>query len=85
MPIYDVECRDCGHAGEVISLSGGTPLTCPQCGGPNVHKRLTATSALTGKTPKAYPGPGDTACCGTSPDHAGCSGPGSCCGKSLES
>jgi hypothetical protein len=27
------------------------------------------------------PGPGDTACCGSSPDRASCAGPGSCCGK----
>jgi hypothetical protein len=27
------------------------------------------------------PGPTDHGCCGSRPGHAGCAGPGSCCGK----
>lgn len=81
MPIHDIECLDCGHLGEAISLSSGDVLSCPECGGSNVNKRMSATSALTGRSPKTHPGPGDTACCGTSPDRADCAGPGSCCGK----
>ena len=81
MPIFDVECSRCGYLGEAMSLASGQTLSCPSCGAPEVVKRISATSTLTGRTPKAYPGAGDTACCGTSPDKAGCSGPGSCCGK----
>jgi putative FmdB family regulatory protein len=81
MPIHDILCNDCGHRGETMTLSGGAPLTCPQCGSENVVKQLSATSTLTGKTQQAFPKAGDTACCGSSPGHAGCAGPGSCCGK----
>jgi hypothetical protein len=42
---------------------------------------MSTPSSLTGKTPQAVPGPGDTACCGRSVSEAGCAGPGSCCGK----
>jgi hypothetical protein len=44
---------------------------------------MSATSSLTGKTGQPLPGPGDTGCCGQHPGHAGCAGPGSCCGKTL--
>jgi putative FmdB family regulatory protein len=81
MPIHDVLCNDCGCRGEALSLSNGAALACPQCGSQNVVKEMSVTSTLTGKAPKAFPGAGDTACCGSSPGHAGCAGPGSCCGK----
>ncbi len=83
MPIFEIVCPDCGYAGEVLSLSAEQALVCPSCGGSRPEKRLSATSSLTGKTAKAYPGPGDTTCCGSNPSHAGCAGPGSCCGKNL--
>jgi hypothetical protein len=41
---------------------------------------MSASSSLTGRARQAVPGPGDTACCGSTPSHAGCAGPGSCCG-----
>jgi hypothetical protein len=44
---------------------------------------MSATSSLTGRTAAGLPGPGDTGCCGSHPGHAGCAGPGSCCGKSF--
>lgn len=81
MPIYDIVCDDCGFEGETIQLVGSRPLSCPQCGSSEVSKRISATSSLTGRETQAMPGPGDTACCGSSPGHAGCAGPGSCCGK----
>jgi putative FmdB family regulatory protein len=81
MPIYDINCSDCRYSGEMLALTADAPLTCPSCGGSNVEKQMSATSSLSGKTPQAYPGAGDTACCGQSPGHAGCAGPGSCCGK----
>jgi len=81
MPIYDIECAQCGFAGETIQLISGQPLTCPECGGTDVRKQMSATSSLTGKDTPSLPGRGDTGCCGSSPGHAGCAGPGSCCGK----
>jgi hypothetical protein len=42
---------------------------------------MSAHSTLSGPISGSMPVPGDTACCGSSPGHAGCAGPGSCCGK----
>lgn len=81
MPIHEILCQNCGFDGETISLSAGADLACPACGSKTVEKRLSAPSSSTGRTPQAMPGPGDTACCGAAPGHAGCAGPGSCCGK----
>jgi putative FmdB family regulatory protein len=81
MPIYDIVCPDCGYAGELIVTRSQDPLVCPQCGKNNAVKQLSATSSLTGRTPKTYPGPSDHSCCGSTPSQAGCAGPGSCCGK----
>lgn len=81
MPIHEILCKDCGFDGETISLKAEAVLACPSCGSESVEKLLSVTSNRTGHAPQAMPGPGDTACCGTSPGHAGCAGPGSCCGK----
>lgn len=82
MPIYEITCSECGFSGETIQLVASTPLTCPECGGVKVEKQMSPTSSLTGREGgPSMPGPGDTACCGSSPGHAGCAGPGSCCGK----
>lgn len=80
MPIHDIICAACGHAGETLQL-GTDPLSCPTCGSTNVEKKLSATSSLTGKAGMTHPGHGDHGCCGSTPGHAGCAGPGSCCGK----
>jgi putative FmdB family regulatory protein len=82
MPIFDIHCPDCDYEGEVI-LTGGAVLACPVCGGTKAEKLMSPTSALSGKTPMRHPGPNDTACCGSSPQSAGCAGPGSCCGKNF--
>ncbi len=81
MPIYEIECADCGFSGEVIASITQTSPLCPSCNGSNTHKRMAATSSLTGKAESGLPGPSDTGCCGSKPQHAGCAGPGSCCGK----
>ncbi len=81
MPIFDIHCSDCGHEGEVLHIDSRPEVTCPECGGLNTEKRMSVTSSLTGSTAKNLPGAGDTGCCGSAPGHAGCAGPGSCCGK----
>lgn len=82
MPIFDIVCSDCGHAGETLQL-GTNPPVCPACGSTRVEKKLSATSSLTGRTGQSHPGPGDHGCCGSSPAHTGCAGPGSCCGRKV--
>ncbi|MBI5064067.1 MAG: zinc ribbon domain-containing protein [Desulfatitalea sp.] len=81
MPIFEIACNHCQFKGEVILVTQADGLRCPNCGSLETRKLMSATSSLTGKTPQRLPGPGDTACCGQSPSHAGCAGPGSCCGR----
>ncbi len=81
MPIYDINCRTCGKNSEVLVLSSNDRLVCPACGSADTARLMSATSSLTGRNVKDFPGTGDTACCGSTPAHAGCAGPGSCCGK----
>ena len=81
MPLYDFLCNDCGKVSEILlNISQDNP-NCPSCGSSNMKKMLSATSSLSGSATNKFPGPGDTACCGSSPSQAGCAGPGSCCGK----
>lgn len=81
MPIFEIQCEDCGYRGEVIVLSSAEPLVCPSCGGTRASKLMSATSSLTGSSRQGLPGPGDHGCCGSRPSQAGCAGPGSCCGR----
>jgi len=81
MPLYDFLCGDCGHVAEMLIFSDKITVHCEKCGSGNVKKLMSAHSSLSGTAHNAMPGPGDTACCGSSPGHAGCAGPGSCCGK----
>jgi len=45
MPIYEYECRDCGHHMEAIQKFSDAPLSdCPKCGKSALHKMLSAPS-----------------------------------------
>jgi len=81
MPLFDFLCLQCGKVSEILVTSSEARLTCQACGGTRLKKMLSAPSTLSGSSRNNMPGPGDTACCGTSPSLAGCAGPGSCCGK----
>jgi putative FmdB family regulatory protein len=81
MPIFEIACNQCRYNGEVIVINTKAPLICPSCGSADTRKLMSATSSLTGKAGQVLPGHDDTACCGQSPGHAGCAGPGSCCGR----
>jgi putative FmdB family regulatory protein len=81
MPIFEISCEQCGYQGELLVMNSQESLICPSCGGDRVTKLMAPTSPLTGGAKQAYPGPGDHGCCGSTPGHAGCAGPGSCCGK----
>ncbi|MGD8561208.1 MAG: zinc ribbon domain-containing protein [Desulfarculaceae bacterium] len=81
MPLYDFECSDCGRVSELLVLGEDDSKICPACGSRNMTKLMSATSSMTGKAHQGMPGPGDTTCCGSSPGHASCAGPGSCCGR----
>ena len=43
MPIYAFECSACGHDFDRLQkMSDPDPTDCPQCGAPQVRRRLTA-------------------------------------------
>ena len=81
MPLYDFQCADCGRTIEALVMAPTDQVECSHCGSRNLKKLLGAHSSLSGSPRGGLPGPGDTACCGGSPGHGGCAGPGSCCGK----
>ena len=81
MPLYDFLCLACGKTSEVLVTRFQEAAKCASCGSDQLKKLLSAHSSLSGSAGNKMPGPGDTACCGSSPGHAGCAGPGSCCGK----
>ena len=83
MPIFEFLCLDCGNTCEMLITSSEDTAQCRECNSKNLKKLLSATSSMTGSSHAGLPGPGDTACCGSSPGHAGCAGPGSCCGKAV--
>ena len=82
MPLFDFHCPACGQTSELLVTAADSKPNCPACGSRGMRKLLSAHSSMSGARSQAMPGPGDTACCGSAPGaHAGCSGPGSCCGK----
>ena len=83
MPIFDYLCEDCGKSSEILIVGEDNSPQCGFCGSRNMKKLLSAHSSMSGIAKNSMPGLGDTTCCGSLPDEAGCAGPGSCCGKNL--
>ena len=81
MPIFDYLCEECGKSNELLVFSSDNNLTCQFCGSSKLKKQISAHSSLSGNKQSKLPGLGDTTCCGSSPNEAGCAGPGSCCGR----
>ena len=81
MPLFDFICSDCGETSEILIATSEDQPECRSCGSVNLKKMISAHSSFSGTTRSAFPNPGDTACCGSNPNQAGCAGPGSCCGK----
>jgi putative FmdB family regulatory protein len=45
MPIYEYECRHCGHEFEEMQRITADPLTeCPACGEPQAHRIISRTN-----------------------------------------
>lgn len=81
MPLYDFLCSACEKTSEILMTSTDDAPVCQFCGSKNLEKLLSAHAGISGIRKNSMPGPQDTACCGSSPGHDGCAGPGSCCGK----
>ncbi|MFC1821436.1 FmdB family zinc ribbon protein [Thermodesulfobacteriota bacterium] len=83
MPLFDYLCQDCGKASEVLITASNDQPQCRSCKSVNLKKMISAHSSLSGASATSFPGPGDSACCGSTPTNAGCAGPGNCCGKTM--
>ena len=81
MPLFDYLCLNCGEITEILVTASDDQPKCPSCGSVKLKKMMSAHSSLSGTSMSKFPGPGDTACCGSIPTDAGCAGPGSCCGN----
>ena len=81
MPLYEYLCRECGKTFEMLILSDAETPRCIDCGSDRLKKLLSAHAGVSGAAGSRLPDPGDTGCCGSTPGHAGCAGPGSCCGR----
>lgn len=42
MPIYEYECRQCGHRFEYLVLKQTPPATCPECQNADVEQLISA-------------------------------------------
>ncbi|MGD8451616.1 MAG: zinc ribbon domain-containing protein [Phycisphaerae bacterium] len=41
MPLFEYECRHCGHVHEVLARAGAAPpKKCPKCGEPQLERRF---------------------------------------------
>ncbi len=83
MPIFEYQCKNCDKVSEIIVFGDDDTPACGFCNSHNLEKLLSAPSA-SGPVKNRMPGPGDTACCGSSPGQASCAGPGSCCGRNMD-
>jgi putative FmdB family regulatory protein len=46
MPLYEYECRDCGHQFEALVRRGDTP-SCPSCKGQDLERLLSVPGGIT--------------------------------------
>lgn len=59
MPIYDYRCKECGTISELLFRNPDNDVKCPQCGGINMEKLVSASYTI--KMDATAPG---TTCCG---------------------
>jgi len=52
MPLYDFECRRCGHEFEVLVRPGSPALVCSECGSDDLEKLLSGF-AVSSETTRA--------------------------------
>ena len=50
MPIFEYECRSCGHVYEVLTRAGqAAPKKCPKCGQPKLQRKFSVFSGGSSK------------------------------------
>jgi putative FmdB family regulatory protein len=62
MPIYEYQCRDCGHRFEILQRLGQGPegLACPRCSADQLEKQYSTFASNTGETARRSASP---SCC----------------------
>jgi putative FmdB family regulatory protein len=50
MPIYEYDCRGCGHAFELLVSNGGKRAKCPQCNSTKLKRRFSVFAAHQGSS-----------------------------------
>ena len=53
MPLFDYQCRNCGHVAELLVKSGDQKVVCPECGSPKMERQLAAFAVGSGDAPAA--------------------------------
>jgi len=71
MPIYEYQCRKCSKDFEML-VRESSPAKCPECGGTDLHKKLSTFAAITTSASSAGDIPAGCQGCGVP------GGPGSC-------
>lgn len=67
MPIYEYQCRDCGHRFEVLQRMGESSegVSCPECGRSQVDKQFSTFASASSSAFQASGGGGIGAGCGS--------------------
>jgi putative FmdB family regulatory protein len=73
MPLFEYECRGCGHHFEYLTRDGQSPV-CPSCDGADLQKLLSVFAAHASGPAKSFAEP-PAGPCGTCGDPRG---PGAC-------
>jgi putative FmdB family regulatory protein len=74
MPLFEYECRGCGHHFEYLTRQGQTPA-CPSCQGVDLQKQLSVFAVSGGSGGASFDFPASAGGCGHCGDPRG---PGSC-------
>jgi putative FmdB family regulatory protein len=74
MPLFEYECRGCGHHFEYLTRDGQSP-SCPSCQGDNLQKLLSTFAVGAEGGRKSFDMPASVGACGRCGDPRG---PGSC-------
>jgi len=71
MPLYEYDCKSCHHVVEVLVRTSTEKPQCPECGGEELERQISAPASPaiksgTARLPVAAPGEGCGAprCCG---------------------
>jgi putative FmdB family regulatory protein len=80
MPIFEFECRSCGHRMEILVNHSEIDLVvCSECCSKDLKKLISAHAPI--QADRGVPVNPSDRCCGSDGPPASCAGPGSCCGK----